>query len=44
MGKHIAKEAQMIPLLMELGGKDAAIVLEDAVKVQGLEYKVFHIQ
>lgn len=30
IGKHIAKQAQMIPLLMELGGKDAAIVLEDA--------------
>ena len=29
-GRHIAKEANMIPLLMELGGKDAAIVLEDA--------------
>ncbi|MFT8314967.1 MAG: NADP-dependent glyceraldehyde-3-phosphate dehydrogenase [Clostridium sp.] len=30
VGKHIAKEANMIPMLMELGGKDAAIVLEDA--------------
>lgn len=30
VGQHIAKEAGMIPLLMELGGKDAAIVLEDA--------------
>jgi glyceraldehyde-3-phosphate dehydrogenase (NADP+) len=30
VGQHIAKEAKMIPLLMELGGKDAAIVLEDA--------------
>ena len=29
-GKHIAKKAGMIPLLMELGGKDAAIVLKDA--------------
>lgn len=29
-GKHIAKKTGMIPLLMELGGKDAAIVLEDA--------------
>lgn len=30
VGHHIAKQAEMIPLLMELGGKDAAIVLEDA--------------
>lgn len=30
VGKHIAKEANMIPMMMELGGKDAAIVLEDA--------------
>lgn len=30
VGKHVAKIAKMIPLLMELGGKDAAIVLEDA--------------
>lgn len=30
IGQHIAKQANMIPLLMELGGKDAAIVLEDA--------------
>ena len=30
IGKHIAKQVEMIPLLMELGGKDAAIVLEDA--------------
>ncbi|SHH79143.1 nonphosphorylating glyceraldehyde-3-phosphate dehydrogenase [Clostridium collagenovorans DSM 3089] len=30
VGKHIAKIAGMVPLLMELGGKDAAIVLEDA--------------
>ena len=30
IGQHIAKEAKMIPILMELGGKDAAIVLEDA--------------
>ncbi|NLK97819.1 NADP-dependent glyceraldehyde-3-phosphate dehydrogenase [Defluviitalea saccharophila] len=29
IGHHIAKEAGMIPLLLELGGKDAAIVLED---------------
>lgn len=29
-GRHIAKQAGMIPLMMELGGKDAAIVLEDA--------------
>lgn len=28
-GMHIAKEAGMVPMLMELGGKDAAIVLED---------------
>lgn len=30
IGKRIAKQSEMIPLLMELGGKDAAIVLEDA--------------
>ncbi len=30
VGKHIASIAGMKPLLMELGGKDAAIVLEDA--------------
>lgn len=30
IGQHIAKQANMIPLLMELGGKDAAIVLDDA--------------
>lgn len=30
VGKHIAKQANMIPMMMELGGKDAAIVLEDA--------------
>lgn len=30
VGRHIAKIAGMVPLLMELGGKDAAIVLEDA--------------
>lgn len=29
-GKHIAEKSKMIPLLMEMGGKDAAIVLEDA--------------
>ena len=29
-GKHIAKVAGMKPLLLELGGKDAAIVLDDA--------------
>lgn len=29
-GRHIAKLATMIPLIMELGGKDAAIVLSDA--------------
>jgi len=29
-GKHIAKIAGMKPLLLELGGKDAAIVLDDA--------------
>jgi len=29
VGHHIAKEASMMPLLLELGGKDAAIVLED---------------
>ena len=30
VGKHIAKQVGMVPLLMELGGKDAAIILEDA--------------
>ncbi|MEG2869698.1 MAG: NADP-dependent glyceraldehyde-3-phosphate dehydrogenase [Terrisporobacter sp.] len=30
VGKHIAKIAGMIPMMMELGGKDAAIVLRDA--------------
>lgn len=30
VGKHIAKIAGMIPMMMELGGKDAAIVLADA--------------
>ncbi len=30
IGHHIAATAGMIPLMMELGGKDAAIVLEDA--------------
>jgi len=30
VGKRISKLTQMVPLLMELGGKDAAIVLEDA--------------
>lgn len=30
VGKHIATVAGMKPLLMELGGKDAALVLEDA--------------
>lgn len=30
VGLHIARISTMIPLLMELGGKDAAIVLEDA--------------
>lgn len=30
VGKHIAKVAGMVPMLMELGGKDAAIVLNDA--------------
>jgi glyceraldehyde-3-phosphate dehydrogenase (NADP+) len=30
VGKHIASIAKMKPLLMELGGKDAAIVLESA--------------
>lgn len=29
-GKHIAKLANMIPLVMELGGKDPAIVVKDA--------------
>lgn len=30
VGQEIAKKTAMVPLLMELGGKDAAIVLEDA--------------
>lgn len=30
VGQHIAKLTGMIPLVMELGGKDAAIILEDA--------------
>lgn len=30
VGKHIAEIAGMVPMLMELGGKDAAIVLKDA--------------
>ena len=30
VGQHIASLSKMIPLLLELGGKDAAIVLEDA--------------
>lgn len=30
VGKHIAEIAGMVPLLMELGGKDAAIILKDA--------------
>jgi len=30
VGKHIASLAGMKPLLLELGGKDAAIILEDA--------------
>lgn len=30
IGSHIAKQSKMIPLMLELGGKDAAIVLEDA--------------
>lgn len=30
VGKHIAVVAGMVPMLMELGGKDAAIVLDDA--------------
>ena len=29
-GQHIAQKAIMVPLLLELGGKDAAIVLPDA--------------
>lgn len=39
VGQHIAGQAKMIPLLMELGGKDAAIVLEDA----DLELAATHI-
>ncbi len=30
VGQHISHITNMVPLLMELGGKDAAIVLEDA--------------
>ncbi|MCD2346904.1 NADP-dependent glyceraldehyde-3-phosphate dehydrogenase [Clostridium guangxiense] len=30
VGRHIAKISEMVPMLMELGGKDAAIVLPDA--------------
>ncbi len=30
VGKHIAKSVEMTPLMLELGGKDAAIVLPDA--------------
>jgi glyceraldehyde-3-phosphate dehydrogenase (NADP+) len=30
VGQSISKQTQMVPLLMELGGKDAAIVLKDA--------------
>lgn len=30
VGQHIASITGMIPLIMELGGKDAAIILEDA--------------
>ena len=30
VGKHIADIAGMVPMMMELGGKDAAIVLKDA--------------
>lgn len=30
VGQHLAKNCGMIPLMLELGGKDAAIVLEDA--------------
>ena len=30
IGKRISSKTSMVPLLMELGGKDAAIVLEDA--------------
>lgn len=30
VGKHIASIAGMIPMIMELGGKDAAIIMEDA--------------
>lgn len=30
VGRHISKITEMVPLLLELGGKDAAIVLDDA--------------
>src|SRR3954449_1647143 len=29
-GRDLARKAGMVPLMLELGGKDAAIVLEDA--------------
>ena len=40
VGKHIASIAGMKPLLMELGGKDAAIVLEDADLVLAAQHIV----
>ena len=30
VGRHISKISEMVPLLLELGGKDAAVVLPDA--------------
>ncbi|MBH9891169.1 aldehyde dehydrogenase family protein, partial [Clostridioides difficile] len=30
VGQHISKISEIVPLILELGGKDAAIVLEDS--------------
>ncbi|WP_373899101.1 NADP-dependent glyceraldehyde-3-phosphate dehydrogenase [Haloimpatiens sp. FM7315] len=39
-GEHIAKIAGMVPMLMELGGKDPAIVLKDADLKKAAEHIV----